>query len=90
MFEAECHNISYGGMYLESSKCLSRDTELSLSFLLPEVEEKIEVSGKVKWLDARKHRYGVGIQFFSPITPRGLKPQHLWALNLFFAKGAPS
>lgn len=85
-FDGTCRNLSVGGMYLETPKNLNRDSELHLKFCLPVVDEKIEVDGKVRWKKSQGFRHAAGIQFFSPTNPRGLKPQHLWALNTFFKK----
>ncbi len=84
-FDGTCRNISVGGMYIESSVSLTRDSEVSLFFRLPEIEESIQVHGKVRWMVDKGFQHGAGIQFLRPTNPKGIRPHHLWALNKFFS-----
>ena len=65
------HNLSLGGVFLQTRQNIPTGSILNLRFSLPLNEEPVITEARVKWVEQEK---GVGVQFIS------LKPKHAWSL----------
>ena len=74
------HNISLGGLYIESTMSLPMGATVQLRFQLPTQPEPVEVAGDVRWVVKKGAGdiSGIGIRF------QGLRARDVWALNRFF------
>jgi len=64
-------NVGRGGIFVETEKPFQPGTEISLSFVLPDQGEPIEVKGKVVWVHEKNAKDfrgvpGMGVQFENP------------------------
>ena len=67
-------NISLGGALLSAGARLPMGQRLTISFVVPTLEEAIEVGATVRWSDDK----ATGLQF------DGLRAREVWALNKYF------
>ncbi len=58
-FSGWVHNVSEGGVFIETSRPLSLRTDVTLAFTMPESDIPIETKGKVMWTS----KNGMGLKF---------------------------
>jgi uncharacterized protein (TIGR02266 family) len=81
---SRAHNISLGGLFIDSNLPLAVGTTVQLRFQLPTQPEPVEVAGDVRWVVKKGggDLSGIGIRF------QGLRARDVWALNRFFQTAA--
>ena len=57
--DAECHDVSLGGMYIETSAPAAYGTALSVFLKLPGLKEETRIQAIVRWWKPT----GMGVQF---------------------------
>ena len=67
-------NLSLGGALVAAGTQLPMGQRVTISFIVPTMEEAIEVGATVRWSDDK----ATGIQF------DGLRARDVWALNKYF------
>jgi hypothetical protein len=72
-------NLSLGGAQVGGAKKLPMGQRVQIVFVVPTVEEPIDIGATVRWSDGA----GIGLQF------DGLRARDVWALNKYFEQLAP-
>ncbi len=72
-------NLSLGGALFSMVGKLSMGQRLTISFVVPTMDEAIEVGAIVRWSDDK----ATGVQF------DGLRARDVWALNKYFEQLPP-
>ena len=67
-------NLSLGGALVSAGQKFAMGQRVQISFMLPTLENPIEVGATVRWSDAKT----TGLQF------DGLRARDVWGLNKFF------
>jgi len=76
-------DISAGGAKLESSTPFALNSPVNLSFIFPEENKEIRLSGRVVWvrpLMGTKSRYHIGLQLFQTFWEIDLLSRRLYDL----------
>lgn len=62
-----CRDLGTGGVFIETSNPLALDSEVTLTFTLPDSKETLEAEGKVMWVQTEVPGKdlvpGMGVQF---------------------------
>ena len=74
--EATVSNLSLGGALVNSGMRYSMGQRVQISFVVPTLEDPIEVGATVRWSDDKS----TGLQF------DGLRARDVWALNKYFER----
>ncbi len=61
-FKDFIHNISAGGVFVETSAPFSAGEEITMTFSLPSYEEPVKVAGEIAWSLPQ----GIGVKFRAP------------------------
>ncbi|HUS27434.1 MAG TPA: PilZ domain-containing protein [Kofleriaceae bacterium] len=67
-------NISLGGALIAAGTRYPMGQRVTISFVIPTLEEAIEVGATIRWSDDK----ATGLQF------DGLRAREVWALNKYF------
>ena len=67
-------NISLGGALVSAGTRFAMGSRVTISFMVPTIDEAIEVGATVRWSDDK----ATGLQF------DGLRARDVWALNKYF------
>jgi hypothetical protein len=71
-FKDTIHNVSIGGVFIETDKSFGVGQEILLTFSLPEYESPFSLVGEVAWIGVG----GIGVKF------KNLTPDQVKILNL--------
>jgi hypothetical protein len=74
--EATVSNLSLGGALVNSGMRYAMGQRVQISFVVPTLEDPIEVGATVRWSDDKS----TGLQF------DGLRARDVWALNKYFER----
>ena len=77
--EAQCLNISQGGMFLRVEQPIPIGEVISAEFRLPDHPQPISTEARVCW-SAREPEPGMGVKFI------GLRAIEVWAINQLFRR----
>lgn len=77
--EAQCMNISQGGMFLGVDESIPIGEVITAEFRLPDHSQKISAEARVCWSE-REPTPGVGAKFI------GLRAIEVWAINQLFRR----
>lgn len=62
-----CKDLGTGGVFIETDKPMEVESEVSLTFTIPDSKETLEAKGKVLWVQSKDSGQdispGMGIQF---------------------------
>lgn len=62
VFKDFIHNISSGGVFVETNESFSVGQDITMTFSLPHYEEPVKITGEIVW----SAPHGIGVKFKTP------------------------